>query len=378
MAVTTYAVGDALAAKRFARKLEAEMLVATEIGPLMGESADSIIHIKNEPKKEKGDKVTYGLRTKLTGRGVSEGRTLEGNEESLQTYSDSLLLNELAHAVRIKGENTIDNQRVLFDAQTEAKNGLKDWFAERISLGFFLHVCGYTGASYTHRGMTVDPTFTEFNIGNTITAPTTSRKIFAAAGAGESNTTDQAIESDDVFDLRLLDYAKELARTSAVPIRPIMIGGKEMFVCYLHPYQVVDLRTDTSTGQWLDLTKVAYTGAGKDNPIVSGALGIYNGVVLRESEHVTPGVNSSSSATISTVRRAVFLGAQAAAYGSGSNFSAPTGGLPGGAYKWVEESFDYKRELGVSAQALMGMKKPVFNSLDFGAITISTYAAAHT
>lgn len=377
MAVTSYGVNDSLAAKRFARKLEAEMLVATEIGPLMGESADSIIHIKNEPKKEKGDKVTFGLRTKLVGRGVSEGRALEGNEESLATYSDSLLLNELAHAVRVKGENTIDNQRILFDTQTEAKNGLKDWFAERISLAFFLHVCGYTGAAYTHRGMTVDPDFVEFNLGNATTAPTSSRKVFAAAGAGESNTTDEGLESDDIFDLRLIDYAKELAKTSSVPIRPVKVGGKEMYVCYVHDYQAVDIRTNTDTGQWLDLNKAAYTGAGKDNPIFNGAIGVYNDVVIRVSDHVTPGVNSSTAASISTVRRAVFLGAQAAAYGSGSNFSAPTGGLPGGAYKWVEETFDYQRELGVSVQALMGMKKPVFNSLDFGAITISTYAAAH-
>lgn len=42
-----------------------------------------------------------------------------------------------------------------------------------------------------------------------------------------------------------------------------------------------------------------------------------------------------------------------------------------------EETFDYQRELGVSVQSLIGLKKPVFNSLDFGAITISTYAAAH-
>jgi hypothetical protein len=84
-------------------------------------------------------------------------------------------------------------------------------------------------------------------------------------------------------------------------------------------------------------------------------------------------VNSSTSATISTVRRAVFLGAQAAAVGFGSNF-----GDGASSYKWVEESFDYKRGLGVSAQGLLGMKKVRFNSLDFGAITISTYAAAHS
>ena len=86
---------------------------------------------------------------------------------------------------------------------------------------------------------------------------------------------------------------------------------------------------------------------------------------------------SSSSASISTVRRAVFLGAQAAMLAMGADFNPPARGQPGSAFKWVEETFDYQRQLGVSAQSLIGMKKSVFNSLDFGAITISTYAASH-
>ena len=330
MALTSYGVGDTLAAKRWARLLNAEALQATEIAPLIGTGADSIIQRKDEPKKEKGDRVTVGLRMQLFGDGVSEGQTLEGREESLTTYSDNLLLQELAHAVRVKGDNTIDNQRILFNTRTEAKAGLRDWFAKRYSLGFFLHVCGYTGANYTHRSMTVDRTSAVYNLGNTITAPSTNRKVFAAAGSGESNTTDQALESDDTFDLRLIDYAKELARTAASPIRPVNIEGGEFYVCYLHPYQVVDLRTNTDTGQWMDFSRAAYTGRGKSSPLFDGSLGVYNGVILRESEDVTPGVNSSTSASISTVRRAVFLGAQAALIGFGSEFNEGQG-----SYKWV-------------------------------------------
>src|SRR3990167_5203075 len=127
MAVTTYAVCDALTAKRYSRLMAVEALQATEIWPLVGEDEDSIITLKTEPKKEKGDRVTVGLITQLTGAGRTEGQALEGNEESLSTYSDSLLLNELNHAVRVKGENTIDNQRILFNTRQEAKNGLKDW-----------------------------------------------------------------------------------------------------------------------------------------------------------------------------------------------------------------------------------------------------------
>ena len=82
--------------------------------------------------------------------------------------------------------------------------------------------------------------------------------------------------------------------------------------------QVTDLRTNTSTGQWLDITKAAITGDGtKASPMYSGAIGEYNSMILKSSFDVTQGVNSSSAAAITTVRRAVLLGAQAGCIGYG-------------------------------------------------------------
>lgn len=155
-------------------------------------------------------------------------------------------------------------------------------------------------------------------------------------------------------------------------IRPIRINGENKYVMYLHPYQVTDLRTNTSTGQWMDIQRAAMMG-GKisGNPIYTGALGEYNGVILRESEDVVTGVHSTTAAEQTSTRRALFLGAQAGFVGFSSKYSKNT------PYKWVEKTFNYDKELGVSVQSLMGMKKAIFNSEDFGVITVSTYAAAH-
>lgn len=221
--------------------------------------------------------------------------------------------------------------------------------------------------------MSVDPSISTFNLNNTITAPTTNRKLFAAAGASETNTHDEDLESDDIFDLRLIDYARERADASGVPIRPIMINGEEKYVCYLHPWQVTDLRTSTDTGQWQDIQKAALMGgAGSKSPLYNGSLGEYNGVILRVSNDVPYGVNSTTGAAITTVRRAVFLGAQSAVIAFGTDFSPGTNG-----FKWIEKTFDYERELGVSVQSLIGLKKTTFNSEDFGSVVISTWAAAH-
>jgi len=82
-------------------------------------------------------------------------------------------------------------------------------------------------------------------------------------------------------------------------------------------------------------------------------------------------VNSTSGAAITTVRRAVLLGAQACAISFGKNNGATN-------YNWNEELIDHKRQLEVSVLSIFGMKKTVFDSQDFGTVVVSSYAAAHT
>lgn len=315
MAYTSYGVNDALAVKLWSKYLAVEALKATEIAPLIGENSNSIIQLKTDTQKGAGDRITCGLRMQLSGDGFSESDTAEGNGESLTTYSDNLLINELGHVVGVKSQNTIDAQRVQFDLRAEARDGLADWFAKRMSVSFFNAVCGYT-----------PQTNVKFTGLNAVTAPSSGRIIRAAAQA-----SDQALTSSHPFTLDLIDKAKEAAKTASPKIRPIKIGNQDKYVCYLHPYQVTDLRTTTSTGQWLDIQKAAMSGGEvSKNPIFSGALGEYNGVVLREAEDVTQGVNGSTGAAIATVRRAVFLGAQAAMIGFGQR-NAPD------RWRWNEE-----------------------------------------
>lgn len=358
MATTTIASNNALTVKLWAKKLAQEVSKATPIAPLMSTGTNSIIQLKDETQKGKGDKVTFGLRTQLIGDGVSEGTMLEGNEEALSTYNDAIMINELAHAVRVRNDQTIDAQRVLFDMREEANAGLVDWYADRMSLMFFLHVCGYTAPTigFEGRTVTIGGVHTGFN---TVTAPT--RHLIAGGVADEA-----ALTATESFTLDLIDKAVERAKLANPKIRPVRINGGNHYVMYLHPTQVTSMRTNTSTGQWLDIQKAAEKRGG-DNPIFSGALGVYNNVILRESEHVTTGV--AAGAEVPTARRAVLLGAQSAVTAFGMKNTPEK-------FKRIEETFDYQRELGVSAQTILGMKKTVFNNnnSDFGVIVVSTYA----
>ena len=71
MAITNFGVNDALAVKLWSKTLDAEALKYTDIGPLIGDSPNAIIHRKTETSKGPGDQVTYGIRMQLSGVGFS-------------------------------------------------------------------------------------------------------------------------------------------------------------------------------------------------------------------------------------------------------------------------------------------------------------------
>lgn len=355
MAITSIGTNDALAVKAWAKALaiaEREML---DIAPLMGSDPNSIIHVKSELSKGPGDKVTFGLRTRLSGDGRTEGEIAEGHGEALSLYSDSIYLNELIHVVGVKSDRTIDQQRLHANLREEAKDALAEWWADRKSAWFFNQVCGYTPQTNTkYTGM------------NAVVAPSSTRRIVAGSGS-----TDESITSADTFTLNLIDQAKEVAVVGNNMVKPVRIGGGKKYVMYLHPYQVTSMRTNASTGQWLDIQKAAMAGMeSTKSPIYSGALGEYNGVILRQSQDVTQGVRSDTGAAVTTVRRAVLLGAQAAVACYGQKLSGIN------RYLWNEELFDHKRRLEVAATCIGGLKKTVFNSADFGTVVVSSYATA--
>jgi len=369
MATTSFPVNDALAVKLWSKTLDNEALKYTDIGPLIGDSPNSIIHRKVETSKGPGDQVTYGLRMQLSGAGFTENQLAEGNGESLTIYSDKIIINELGHVVGVKNSNTIDAQRVPFNLREEARDGLADWYAKRFSVAFFNQVCGNTLA-----------TDLRFSGLNAITAPSASRIIRQGQRA-----SDDLLLTTDTFTINLIDKAKELAITATPKIRPVAINGgrtdggrrdynatlTDKYVMYMHPYQVTDLRTSTSTGQWLDITKAAMQGGNiTRNPIYSGAIGEYNGVILRQSFDVANGI-SAGGVVVATAFRSVLLGGQAAmiAFGKGGGKDK---------YRWNEELFDHKRRLEVSAWTIHGIKKTRYNAVDYGTVVVSTYAVAHT
>lgn len=355
MATTRYLAGDVNAVELWAKVLEMEALKLTPIASLIGTDANSIIHRKTELSKEKGDKVYFNLLSQLTGTGVNSTQTLKGNEESLAVWQDSLLIEEAAHAVDVPPEGTMSNVRTAFDLDPEVRKLLANWAGVRYAKSFFNQVCGNTVQ-----------TDTKLTGNNTVTAATSARVVRPNA-----ITADESLTTSDKMSLAVIRKAKKTAKILSPMIKPTRVDGEDWYVMYLDPRQVHDMKSDMSTGEWPDIQKALFNGTGdRKNPFFTGALGVYDGVVLREADDtmLPAGINSSTGAAVSNTKRAVFLGAQAAAIGF-SQGGGPT------VFKYVEEMDDFNRTKGVAIRFIYGLKKCIFNSKDYGTIVVPTYAA---
>lgn len=363
MATKTYAVGDNEVVKLWSKRLAREALKATVIYPYIKDSQSALVTLAPETQKGAGDRVRMALRMQFTGDGVTENQTQEGNEEAIVTHTDDVVLGELSHAYR--NRTTLAQQRVPFNIAKEGNDALADWHAARMDQIAMYHLAGYTPAnSLAANG--------QYNGFNTITAPTSGRQLWTEAGT----SADQDLDStDDELNLTMIDKARELAETGGstglLPIREIKgLPNGAKYICFLHPTQVTSLRTSSSTNNWMDLQKALLQGGeGDASKIWKGGLGIYNETLLVVSNRVPNGVNSSTGAAITTVRRAIFCGAQALIMAFGQGY---------GPEEWRvrEETYDYEREYGQNALNLFGVKKSVYNSSDFATIVISSYAAA--
>jgi N4-gp56 family major capsid protein len=352
MAVTAFGTNDAQTVKIWSTLTLREALKATLFSKLMGTGKTAILQRMVELEKSAGDQIKYDLLMQMTGAGVTGDNRMRDNEEALVYYQDTVNIDQLrnAHAFR-----RMSQQRTLHDMRMDAKANLADWFSGKFDDYMFRTLCGDTTLAH----------------GQAATAPTSNHIIYSGDATTE---TTASVGNNDQFSLADIDYAKEKAKTLTPPIRPTSVDGSEMYVVVLHPYSVTDLRLDVANSAyftWPDIQMYA-NKRGLNNPIFTGALGVYNNCILFESNRIYN--------KLSNIRRNLFLGAQAGVFAMGGAYDNIERSRVGkdNLMSWYEEIDDYGNEKGISVGSIFGMNKSVFNSADYGLITIISYGAAHT
>ncbi len=351
MSSTEFGVNDAQTVKHWSRKTLHETFGQSYFRKFVGKGRTAIIQMLTELEKGPGDTVRYDLRTQNRAKGVAGDSEMRGYEQALNYYQDSVLVNQLRQAHEF-GQTS--QQRTVHDLREDGKASLAEWWRGTFDATTFAYLAGTAG------DVTNDAVENEaYSLADTSFAGNTLRAA--------TNTIDGSAGD---FDLSLIPRAIEMAKTLNPKIEPTMVDGEPKYVLVLHPYSVASMHLTTGESQWAMIQQRA-AARGSKNPIYTGALGEYLGVVLHESEFVP---RDADDLTYN-----LFLGANAGAFAMANAYKKIEQGQSsgGGYFKWHEDTWDYGNRQGVSGAACWGVQKSQFNSIDRGVITIETTDASH-
>ena len=350
------------------------------INKFLGSGPNSMIqHITELKQSEKGARAVITLLADLQGDGVAGDRTLEGNEEGMQTFDQVIRIDQLRHANRHEGR--MADQKSVVSFRDNSKNVLAYWLADRIDQMAFQTLAGISYA-YKPNGATrigSDLQYLEFaadvaapstrrmtrwdNVNKTLkTSATGSNTSAAIVNTGAAATSD--FPSWEMF-VQLKAYAKDRY------IRGVgSAGGDEVYHAFLTPQAMARLKLDATY-----MANLRYSqSAGKNDTMFSGNSVLIDGIHLHEFRHVpnasggTSGTNMYGSGLNLNGCQVLFCGAQALGM---ADIKAP---------EWNEKGFDYDNSQGISVGKILGFLKPKFGNIyesnaveDFG--VISCYVA---
>ena len=368
MAKTVVGVGDPKAVKKYSAFLAVDVGRKSYFNKKfmgMGESAQTPLQTLPHLENDAGDQISYDLVMQLKMKPIQGDQTLRGKEEDLKFYTDSLYIDQLRGGVNTGGK--MSRKRTIHDLRKISRVRQSEWWARLFDETFFIYLSGMRGSN---ADFIEDTSFTGY-AGNSLVAPDAQHLMYGGDATAKNN-----VDAADKMSLSLIDKAVARASTmgggtTGIPsIQPCEIDGEPHYVLVMHPWQEYDLRTNTSTGQWIDIQKAAAAAEGRMSPMFKGGLGMYNNVILHSHKSVITASDYGTGSNVAAAR-ALFLGRQAGVVAFGS----PGTGLR---FDWTEESEDRGNQVVITTSTICGVKKSSFTiegtSRDFGSIALDTAA----
>lgn len=368
MAQTIVGLNDAKAVKRFSAFLAHDTARKSYFNKKFmgeGEEAEAPIQLLRKLENEAGEQVSYDLVMQLKMEPVEGDNTLEGKEEDLSFYSDSVYIDQARGGVNTGGRMT--RKRTIHDLRKIARVKQSDWWSRVFDELLFMYLSGA-------RGVNSDFIFGTGYTGranNAFVAPDSSHIIYGD-GSSKATLTASGKMSTTVIERAVTKASTLGGGSSGIPaLSPIMVDGEEHYVMLMHEFSAYDLRTSTSTGQWLDIQKAAAGAEGRNSPIFKGSLGKLNNVVLHSHRAVIRFSDYGAGSNVAAAR-ALFLGRQAGVCAFGNSGS-------GLRFGWHEESRDNGNQAVITTSSIFGIKKTAFTiagtSRDFGLLSVDVAAA---
>lgn len=309
-----------LVPKVWAKKVWHEGVKDSYFDKFTAMDGSNVVHQNKDLTNVKGDSVVFGLMMNLSGAGVEGNRAiLSGNEEALNIYDFTVNTQLVRNAV---SRFEADDQKTQYDMLKEIKGALKQWLSDWLDNKLIAKL--------------------------TTTMPSLTETVYASAANTVSSTT-----ANDKLTTALVSRAKRKAMMHAPKVQPIKVDGMDKYIMLVSPWAARDLKDDP---KWLAAQQNANV-RGSKNPIFTGALGEYDGVILYEYERVSLSNGGASSANVCYN---LLLGKQAACFAVARQA------------KHIEQTDDYGNVAGNGIAFYGAVEKTKFNGKDYGTIQVIT------
>lgn len=308
----------------------------------MGTNENSVIQVKEDLTKKRGDGITIPLVTKLSGAGQTGNSTLEGQEEALGNYGHKITVDTRRHGVAVTDH---DQQFTEISLRDAGKEMLKLWSMEKLKTDIITALGSIAGTAYGSATEGAKDTWVAAN----------ADRVLFGDSVGNGGYTDHSADLLTVTAAMTLGKAevslmKRMAKRADPLIRPIRVNDdEEWYVLFTDSLCFRDLK--------LDLDSVHQNAAPRSldsNPIFRDGDLVYDGVIIREIPEIASlGAVGNTSATVSP---AYLCGAQALGVAWAQRTKSTT------------DVRDYGFVKGVGIHEMLGVDKLVFNGVDHGVL----------
>ena len=351
-----------LTAKQWDDKFFQEYFQESVYAPEFGTSENSVIQVKQDLTKKRGDTLHFALVNALSGAGKTGSDTLVGSEEAMVSRSFPLTITQRRNAVVV---SDWDEQKSSIDLRNAAKSVLKTWAHENTIGQVNAALASINGVAY---GSATEVQKDAWLVDNA------DRVLFGALKANNAANDHSAClaEIDNTADKLtpgMVSLAKRMALSASPPIKPIRSAstGRRYFVMYANPMAFRDLKNNST----LIAAQRDVALKMQNEKLFQGGDLEWDGVIVKEVDTLSGTYEASGAASIQ-VGANYLCGAQAIGYGIAKRWNT------------VLDDTDYMDKKGCAIREMGGIAKIIFGSgstdtadtKDHGVMTVWAAAVA--
>lgn len=337
MAQTSAATG--LTPQQWDNKYFREYLGNHPFKAYMGKGSSSIIQVKEDLTKKKGDQLTYALVNRLSGASNDGTTKLEGNEEEMRSRSHALRV-----ALRRNAFSTteMEEQKSAIDLRNAGKDELMDWSIREDVDRIITELYSKNGVAYSAASEAQK---------NTWLADNSDRVLFGASKSNNTGTHSTSLANIDGTNDKLtpdaLSLMKRMALAASPKIKPVRMEGmnKRYYVVFAHPLAFRDLKDSDVIRQAqreVSLSK-------QNNKLFQGGDLEWDGMIIHEVDDMTTlaGVGAAGI----DVGGVFLCGCQALGLGIAKRWNTVE-----------KKETDYDNERGYAIRTIDGLDKMTFGT----------------